>query len=669
MSSMSSIPVRTRTIFIFLFLTGLLVYVNSLEVPFHFDDIYYLKENVQIKSLATFHRWLSEDYSRLFTARPLLLFTFSINYLIGGLDTFGYHLLNVLIHIMNAFLLYVLFARYADPDSRTGYSLQYVLAAVIFLIHPINTESVTYLSSRSSVLSTFFVLASMLSFFRATEKEHFRLHYYLLSFLFFMMGLFSKEAAIILPPLLILFDYFFLSRSGQIFRSRLKYHVPYILLTFVLFLVYLSYVTKPEADRPWSTHIPTELSVFVEYIRLLFIPLGLTIDHDVAPLNLYSGRALFSLVLVMSLLVLALIIRKTKPAISFALFWFFLSLSPFLVIRVNDFMAERWVYTASIGFAVGVTGLVMRASQLNRKVVAAVVVVLLVLFGTLTVMRNQVYASPVLLWEDAVRKASEKPRPYLNLSQANIDNGDLAQGVVNIQEGLALGEKRGLTRKERVAAYINLAAAYQYGNDLQKAEEALKMIGHEAADHPEYHHSLGLLFMKTRRIDQALSEFTKALAIRPQSPTYLYLAGTCYEALGQQKSAKDYFSRALVGVPQSGSDYINQSLALVKLGEEEKVLDPLFEGVRTDPFDLRMRLSLADALLSRQILDEAWKQYRIAAAFAPRSSAAYRGMGIILLSRGENREASRYFEKALSILPPESPERKGLLELLNRTQG
>jgi tetratricopeptide (TPR) repeat protein len=666
MSLLRSIPVRTRTIFIFLSLTGLLVYLNSLEAPFHFDDISYLKENMLIKSYATFHDWLSEDYSRLFTGRPVLLYTFLINYLLGGLDTFGYHLLNLMIHIGNAFLFYVLFARYADPENRTGYSLQYVLAAAIFLLHPINTESVTYISSRSSALSTLFLLASMFCFFRGTA-ERFRPPYYLLSVFLFIMGISTKASAVVLLPLLMLFDYYFISDNRRALLSRLKYHIPFFLIALVLVLVTISYFMRPEADRPWVTHIPTELSVFVEYGKLLFIPLGLTIDHDVTPLSLYSSRAVISSTIVLALIILALFVKKSKPAISFAIFWFFICLSPFLILRLNDYMAERWVYTASFGYALGVSGIVMWAAQFYRKTMLAAVVVMLVLFSALTVMRNQVYASPVLLWEDAVKKAPEKARPYLNLSRANIDNGELALGVTNIREGLTLGKKRGLTRKERVAAYVNLAAAYR--NDVQKAEQALKTIEHEASDYHEYHHSLALLFMKTLRYDEALSAFNKALAIRPQSPTFLYLMGTCYESLGQHKTAQEYFSRASTGVPQSGPDYINQSRAFLKLGEDERVLSLLFEGVKADPFDLSTRLYLADTLLSRQLLDGAWKQYATAATFSSRSVSAYRGMGIILLSRGEHTAARLYFEKALSILPPDSPERKGLLELFNKAKG
>lgn len=661
------IPVRTRTVFIFLFLIGLLVYVNSFNVPFHFDDIYYLKENLHIKSFLTFWRSFAVDYSTLFTGRPVLLLTFLFNYTVGGLDTFGYHFFNLLIHIVNAFLFYILFARYADPDSRTGYSLQYALAAVIFLIHPVNTESITYLSSRSSSLSTFFVLASMFCFFRATEGR-LRLPMYLLSIFFFITGLFTKETAIVLPPLLVLFDYFFVSNSGRNLMSRLRYHAPFILLMLVLLLVYISYFTRPEADRPWGTHIPTELSVFVEYGRLLLLPVGLTIEHSVKPLSLFSGRAIFSFIVLIALLSSALFLRKRKPTISFSIFWFFLSLSPFLVIRLNDFMAERWLYTASIGFAVGMAAVIMFASRSYPKTTGAVAAVLLVLLGVLTIMRNQVYTSPILLWEDAVKKSPDKPRPYLNLSRAYIDNGDLALGVESIREGLTRGKNGGLKDKELVVAYINLAAAYQNQDDLQKAEESLKTIEREGSSYHQYHHSLGLLYTKTRRYNQALSEFKKALAIRPSSPTYLYLMGDCYEALGKHKTAQDYHTSAAHGIPQNGQEYINQGEAFFKLGDADKRLACLYEAVKADPFDLHARLYLADTLLVNENLAGAWKQYAAAVEIAPRSVSAYRGMAVILLSQGERGEARSYLLKALSMLPADSPERRRLVELLDKTQ-
>src|SRR3990172_7184379 len=104
---MHSIVIRKRTVFIFLTLTGLLAYVNSFSVPFHYDDFHFLKEQVIIKSFPLYLDWITGNYASIITSRALLLFTFYLNYLAGGLDTFGYHLVNLGIHIAVAFLFYL----------------------------------------------------------------------------------------------------------------------------------------------------------------------------------------------------------------------------------------------------------------------------------------------------------------------------------------------------------------------------------------------------------------------------------------------------------------------------------------------------------------------------------------------------------------------------------
>jgi tetratricopeptide (TPR) repeat protein len=265
-----------------------------------------------------------------------------------------------------------------------------------------------------------------------------------------------------------------------------------------------------------------------------------------------------------------------------------------------------------------------------------------------------------------VRKSPAKARPYLNLSRAYLDNGDVALGVANIQEGIKRGTNGQLKGKELVAAYINLAAAYYSQNEMQKAAEALKTIEHEAVNHHEYHHSLGLIYMKQGRYDLALTGFTKALAILPSSPTFFYLIGECYAAMGDHETAKDYFTRASRGIPQSGPDHLYQGLAFSKLGDEDAMITLLYEAVKADPLDLTTRLSLAETLLSRGSFDGARRQYALAIEFAPRSVSAYRGMALTLLSRGAVIEARKYLLKALSMLPPDSPERAGLLELLSK---
>ncbi len=664
---MNPIVIRTRTVFIFLSLIGLLIYLNSFDVPFHYDDFHYLQENLQIKSFKTLWDRLSEDYSSVFTGRPFLLFTFFLNYKLGGLDTFGYHLLNLLIHIINAFLLYLLFFRYGETDKGKGYSLRYLLASVLFLIHPINTESVTYISSRSSELSAFFMLASMLCFFRATENK-FHLGFYTMSVVFFILGLSTKETAIVTPALIILVDYFFISKGSRNLLSRLKYYLPYLLLLGALSVLYMHYITAPSsgARRPWPVHIFTEVKVFSEYLRLLAVPVGLNIDHDIQPSVFIDGYVAFSSALILTLIFVSIFLRKKYFIISFSILWFFINLAPFLAIRLEEFMAERWLYIASMGFCIGLSGILMSAAKSYRRLGNVLIIAVIILNSTLAVVRNKVYASEVSLWEDSAKKQPDNYGPYVNLSRAYRERGNLAKAIENANEAIEKGRKR---KSVVVLAYLNLSAIYEDMGEYKKAEEALKAIEKYSTNYYRYYHNLGVIYMKMGKHEEALVPFKKAIELRPNSPTIFFLLGHCYESLSQSEKAKEYFMLTTRSVPQNGQEYISQGIAFSKLGDENKALDCFFEAVKTDPFDVDVRNYLANTLFKIGHFDIAFKQYSIVSEISPQYAPAYTGMGKAMLATGNLREARKHFNRALSLLPPGSSERKELLELLDKTKG
>jgi tetratricopeptide (TPR) repeat protein len=572
-------------------------------------------------------------------------------------------LVNLLFHIINAFLVYVLFSRYAGPIQEKFHSWKYILVALIFLVHPINTESVTYLTSRSCVLSLFFMLVSLLCFFKGTEKG---LHagYYVASIVFFFLSLASKRTGIVLIPLLLLFDYFYIAKEKKIFFLRLKYHLPFLITPVLMLPVLLHYAMSSYiVQRPWLENALTELRVIVQYGKLLFVPLGLNIDHDIKPSSLMDGAVAFSILCIAALIALALFVRKKVPGISFGIFWYFLALAPFLAIRVEGFMAERWVYVASIGFSMVIAELVALVAQKHRKTALAVAGACIILLGAATIIRNEVYASPVRLWEDAVQKSPGKPRAYLNLGRAYIESGNAAKAVEKIQTALRIGRDRSLKRDEVVAAYINLAAAY--GNDNKKVEEALKSAEPHAAQNHQYHHSLGLLYMRTGKFTQAIAAFQKALELLPNSPTLLNQIGNAYERVRQDKKARDYYQKAVNGIPQNGIDFVNQGEAYLKLGDPQKRLASYYDAVQVDPFDIAIRLDLANILLAAGSLDDAWKQYQSVRKITSHSAAAYRGMGNILFAEGRYREAEQYYVKALQLLPLDaSLERQSLLNVV-----
>lgn len=643
-------------------MVGVLVYSNSLSVPFHYDDILFIKENLQIKSLSLFGAWISGSWVSIFTGRAFLMFTFLLNYILGGFDTFGYHLLNLLIHTGSAFILYLFLFRYAESDRDKGYSPAGLLAALLFLIHPIATESVTYIWSRSSLLATFCILASLLCFFRATGKK---LHawWYIGSLLLFFLGLSTKETTVVLPALLLLSDFLLITKDRSRFPARLKYHFPFLLIIGLLVTLYLPYVSRPEAARPWSTHIYTEIRVLVEYLRLLIAPVGLTIDHQVMPIMHMDRRVIFSLLLFILLLAGGVYLRYKKPLISFSIFWFFINMAPFLAIRLNDFMVERWVYTASIGFSILLAELLMLAVSRYRRMGIALIVALVAAGCFITIMRNQLYVSHIALWEDAARKTPENYRPYSVLSRAYRENGNPARAIEAALESIRLAKA---DNKVEVKAHINLAAAYADLGEFQKAEDALKSIESYAAGHFEFHNNRGVLAMKRKDYEKAIQSFLRAAEIKPGSPTLMYLLGLCYEKLDRKKESEHYYLLATQSIPQTGPEFINQGTAFSKRGDTQRAIASFFKAVQADPDDVTIRVNLANFLRSSGYKDDAFRHYATASKMSPNFVPARIGMGLVLLDQRKFDEAKAQFEKVLDLLPPDSPDRKEVQELIDR---
>jgi tetratricopeptide (TPR) repeat protein len=331
--------------------------------------------------------------------------------------------------------------------------------------------------------------------------------------------------------------------------------------------------------------------------------------------------------------------------------------------RLEDFMAERWIYIAAIGFSVGLAEILMTMIRHYRRTGIVTTGVVLLLFGSLTFARNQVYASPVLLWEDAAKKSPEKYRPFINLSSAYMENGDAARAIESAQEAIKQWNKRSSNSKDILTAYINLTTA-AYGDDPGQAGEVLSAIAAEASQNVDYYSTLGSFSMNAGKYQDAIASFKKALALSPQSAAFLFLIGECYENIGQKQTAQEYFVRATTVIPQTAKEYMGQGEAFSKLGDYQKASDRFHESIRTDPMDVSMRVYFATILQKNQYLDQALEQFSLAVKISPGYAPAYKGMGQVMLEKGKYEMATKYLDRALALLPLKSPERKSVLALM-----
>ena len=639
-------------------LLGVLAYANSLSVPFHYDDIHFLRENALIKSPLLFFHALVDNYSQLITGRMFLLFTFYLNYLISGLDTFGYHLVNLFLHIATAFLFYLLCSRYGGRPEDQQHKIKCVFAAALFLLHPIATESVTYLSSRSSVLSTFCILAALFAFFKGTVGQ-FRAVPYALSLLFFCLGLSTKESAIVTPALMLLFDRCFITDEKP-FSSRVKYYLPFLGLLLAGSFFYAQYLVHPEvSDRAWTTHVLTEFKVFVQYLRLLILPIGLNIDHDVRESISIDVPAVLSIAILAGLLTLAMLIRGKNRILSFSILWFFINLIPLLAVKLSDYMAERWVYAASLGFSLAVGELLALLYLRHKRTAIVLSVGLLACLGMFTALRNLDYIDPITLWADAAKKSPEKLRPFTNLCAAYVERGDADNAIQACSAAISKG-----ARGDEV--YINLASAFFVKNDLNMAEDILTAMAN-SANREIYHYNLGLIYTKKKEYRKAIQEYQAILVAHPRSVAALAALGRSYRMLHQEQKSRDYYTLATKGLPQNGEDFLMLAESHFQLGEQEAGIASLNEALVTEPLNVNIRNVIASSNLAQKNYDEAYKHYAVMAKISPGMSAAYQGMGRALLAKGDRGGAKKCFLKALSLLPPTSPDRNELVVLLGKT--
>ena len=351
---------KKRSVYLWLLPTAILVllgciaYWNSADVPFVFDDLMSVQRNQGVRLGDYLHNFTPAVY---FSTRSILMATFAVNDWVDGQNVLGYHILNLILHILNGILIFAIAVRIfrkTGIDETTVHSYA-LMAAAFFLVHPVQTESVTYISSRSELLSTFFYMLGCLFYILTPEsKVGFLTSLGVLAFL--LLGFGAKETVITLPAAILLYDYFFITKCKlRAILTRWRFY-----LTFAITAAASSYYLLAEQvvalgatgkTLPRWYYFLTQQRVILRYIRLILLPTGLNLDYDFQP----SGSIRDVAVPLAFLVFLGVIIvgwkwRSTKPIFSFSIFWFFITLSPTSsIIPISDVIFEHRLYLPLAG--------------------------------------------------------------------------------------------------------------------------------------------------------------------------------------------------------------------------------------------------------------------------------------------------------------------------------
>lgn len=442
------------------------VYFGTFSGGFHYDDSITILENPHLEHWRTFVGHLDH------MVRPVLYATFLLDRLLYGANPAGYHFLNLLLHLGSGLILYRLLTR-AVPDETSSIPFW---TALFFLIHPITTETVTYISGRASGLMAFFYLFAFFLYIKASEHQDamkIRRLYLSGAALSLVLSLGTKETAVTFPLALLLWDLLIRRLRGMPLRTTiLSGHLPFwivLLLAAGWAWSHPRYTALAQFSftlRPFWDNLLSELHAMAYALRLFFTPWNQNFDHDLPEFHSLSQWPLpLDLLLLFGTAASAFILWRRYPLVAFGLGWFFIQLLPTSLIPRNDLLSERNLYLPSIGLLLALVILSSRFMQWLTTILprprlvqfvstglAATLILMLCLF---TYQRNQLYQDRLLLWSDAVLKSPNKARPHNNLGYAYALHGDWDRAIEEFRTAARLDPDFILAQQNLRDAYLH----------------------------------------------------------------------------------------------------------------------------------------------------------------------------------------------------------------------
>ncbi|MFZ1055016.1 MAG: tetratricopeptide repeat protein [Opitutaceae bacterium] len=683
-------------------------YANSFLGSFQFDDIPSILENPTVR-----HLWppgipLCPPHGALtVSGRPILNLSLALNYALSGYGLWSYHALNLLIHIGAALALFGIARRTLEGAGAPAPRGTALSVAIIWAVHPLTTESVTYIVQRAESLMALLYLLTLYFFVRSAQEVRpgRGARWALLSVLCCWLGMATKEVMVTAPVVVLLYDRIFVAKSwAGAWRRRRGYYAA--LAAGWILLVWL--VASTGWDRggtsgfhvgvPWVGYWLTQGEAMFRYLGLALWPFPLVLDYGPATAPTAVAAALCALVLA-AFAATAAGCARGRP-------WAFLPGACFLVLSptsampgVLQFVAEHRFYlplAAVVTAAVlGVQSAASRWGGLGRArtpVLASLAVAVVACLGTATAFRNRAYVDELSLWRDTVAKRPLSALAEANLGKALLDLGRTEEGIAYCQKAITLDPNKPAARYNLGLAYetegrwdaalVEFVAAadlnprlvyadFRAGRLLDRlgrgadAERFLRMALANAPDLAEAHGSLGAALALQGRQAAAIDEFSRSLALNADQPEVEYDLGVCLQGLGRPGEAVPHFAAALRLRPGYGDAQLNLGVALAQSGRVADALAALQSAARLMPASPQAHENLATVLDRLGHTDEAVAEFRSALRLKPDYAEAHYNFGNALI-RARNFSAARdEFAEALRLRPGFSAAR----QMLNRLAG
>jgi tetratricopeptide (TPR) repeat protein len=502
---------------------GLVAYHNALHGPFVLDDLSAILRNRTIQTLWPPWEVLSPPARSAVTGRPLVNLSLAINYAFGGVNPTSYHVFNLVTHVLAALLVFGTVRRTLRAPSLQGrYGAEALLiataVALLWVVHPLTTESVDYTIQRTELLMGLFFLLTLYCALRGFESPE-RPGWYAAALAAFALAMGSKEVIVVAPLVVLVYDWLFWSTSlrDALKRHRLLYGGLAAILAVLIVLIGTRFHRLfaglgSRAVTPWD-YAKTESGVVVHYLRLAFWPEPLVADYTGWPIARSVTSVLPFLLVVGSLVALTLWGLARRRMLAFLGVWFFAILAPTSSFRPmpTEVAAERRMYLPLAGtvvLAVLAGHALLRRLRAPRAVGVAVVGILAATLAFVTIRRNDDYRTTLSFWSDIVAKRPENPRARIWLGNYLHTQRRSTEALEHLTEAVRLEPG-------------NWSAQYSLGVILSSRGRAVEAIEHyrEALRidprNASTHNNLGLILASRREVDEAIEHYREAIRIDP----------------------------------------------------------------------------------------------------------------------------------------------------------
>ena len=587
---------------------GLAAYSNTLQVPFVFDDQANISDNAAL-------RWTSLNWSNLVrtareshsSSRPVANISFALNYYADGYDVWGYHVVNTAIHLLNAILVYLLalatFRRIPLPtDRKLRPSIEHwmaLAAALIFVSHPIQTQSVTYTVQRMTSLAVLFYLFALLLYIygRLASSRRHRWTYWGGCFLCWGLALGSKQIAATLPLIILLYEWYFFQ---DLSRERLKKIAP-IALGAIVILAALTWIFMGDSpfqrlaigyanrDFTLGERLLTQPRVVMFYVSLLLFPhpTRLNLNHFVETSQSFIEpmTTLFSFLGIFGLLGLAIFLAPRYRLASFCLLWFLINLvieSSFIALEM---VYEHRLYLPMVGFALLAAWLIFTVVGRWPRWGIGLMAGICLLLAIGTYQRNETWKDKVSLWRDVVSKSPQDGRAHNNLANALQQHGHYEQAVTHYKLSLRWNPK-----------------------------------------YAPAHNNWGRMLGIHGHFEEAIEHFQRAVLLNPNYVEAHINWGNASHGQGRSEEALEIYQKAVQLRPDNADAHYNWGNALQALGRFDEAVFHFQKTESLNPAHPLLHITWGNCLAQQELLGEAAMHYRRALRIHPDSLAARQGL-------------------------------------------